>query len=191
MHLFLPVQKSILLPESPQVRPAVFPDAKTTLNKIREALRIKHYAYTTEKTYTEWFQRFHDYLIETKNNNWETDGADGEDVRDFLSHLAIKQRVTASTQNQAFNALLFLFRNVLQVDLTDLNKTVRAKRGPRLPAVLTQKEVLKLFRHLQGRDLLLGQLIYGTGMRLMEIARLRVADIDFAENAFLKSPTLK
>jgi integron integrase len=151
--------------------------------KIREALRIKHYAYSTERTYIGWFQRFYSYLTDIKNIDWETKGADETDVRDFLSHLAIKQRVSSSTQNQAFSALLFLFREVLKIDLHDLSKTVRAKRGPKLPTVLTQNEVRSLLEHLNGRALLLVHILYGTGMRLMEVARLRVQDIDFGINS--------
>ncbi len=161
----------------------VFPDAAAVHQKIREALRIKHYAYSTEKTYRDWFQRFYDYLTGIRKKDWKTGGASEEDVRDFLSHLAIKQNVSSSTQNQAFNALLFLFRHVLRIDLKDLGQTVRAKRGPKLPAVLSAEEVRQLLGHLSGRDLLLVHMIYGTGMRVMEAARLRVNDLDFGANA--------
>ncbi|MEE9910593.1 MAG: integron integrase [Deltaproteobacteria bacterium] len=169
--------------EAPGKSQRIFPDAAAIHQKIREALRIKHYAYSTEKTYTEWFQRFFDYLTGIKNKDWDARGADAEDVRDFLSHLAISQHVSSSTQNQAFNALLFLFRNVLRIDLKDLGQTVRAKRGPKLPTVLSINEVRQLLCHLTGRDLLVVHILYGTGMRLMEAARLRVNDIDFGGNA--------
>ena len=162
-----------------------YPNDQKVREQIREILRIKHYAYSTERTYVDWFKRFHAYLTGVKNRNWETQGADGTDVSDFLSHLAIKQRVSSSTQNQAFNALLFLFREVLKIDLHDLSKTVRAKRGPKLPAVLTQAEVRSLLEHLKDRELLLVHLLYGTGMRLMEVARLRVQDIDFGGNSII------
>ncbi len=180
---FIKKQKPALSPESPQENQVIFPDAATVHQKIREALRIKHYAYSTERTYTDWFQRFYDYVTQNKLKDWETRGADKEDVRDFLSYLAIKQHVSSSTQNQAFNALLFLFRNVLQIDLKDLGQTVRAKRGPKLPVVLSPDEVRQLLSHLSGRNLLLIHILYGTGMRLMEAARLRVNDIDFGSNA--------
>ncbi|HPC86943.1 MAG TPA: site-specific integrase [Smithellaceae bacterium] len=100
--------KVVPTPETQVEKKPVFPDAATVHQKIREALRIKHYAYSTGKTYTGWFQRFYDYLTNIKKKDWETQGADEEDVRDFLSHLAIKQHVSSSTQNQAFNALLFI-----------------------------------------------------------------------------------
>ncbi|KAF0155585.1 MAG: putative transposase [Syntrophaceae bacterium] len=180
---FLSKTKFVSAPETQVENKPVFPDAAAVHQKIWEALRIKHYAYSTEKTYTEWFQRFYNYLTEIKKKDWDTQGADEEDVRDFLSHLAIKQHVSSSTQNQAFSALLFLFRNVLQIDLKDLSQTVRAKRGQKLPVVLAIDEVGQLLSHLSGRDLLLVHIIYGTGMRLMEAARLRVNDIDFSTNA--------
>jgi integron integrase len=105
---------------------------------------------------------------------------DSGDVRDFLSYLALTKRVSSSTQNQAFNALLFLFRDVLKKELSDLSKTVRAKRGQRLPVVLSVEEVKEIFKHVEGTDLLVLQLLYGSGLRLMELARLRVKDIDFS-----------
>jgi len=162
-----------------------FPDLNSVQLKLREALRIKHYALSTEKTYTDWFRRFYDYLKHTRKKNWATEGANQEDVRNFLSYLAIHQRVSASTQNQAFNALLFLFRHVLQIRLGDLDKTVRAKRGAKLPAVLTPDEMRQLLGQVSGRDLLLVHMIYGTGMRLMEAARLRVKDVDFGSNTII------
>ena len=138
-----------------------FADAKKMQEKIREVLRIKHYAYSTERSYVDWFQRFHAYLTDVKSKDWESLGADEADVRDFLSHLAVKQRVLSSTQNQAFNALLFLFREVLKIDLHDLNKTVRAKRGPKLPVVLSETEVRKLLGQVTGRKH--GDALDGTG----------------------------
>ncbi len=182
---FLSGDTSLLSPDTESVAQNEFPDYKETQQKLREALRIKHYAYSTERSYTEWFKRFHTYVTGTKHKDWQKHGVDATDVRDFLSHLAIRQRVSASTQNQAFNALLFLFRTVLKIDLQDLNKTVRAKRGPKLPVVLTQDEVHNLLDQLTGRQLLIVQLLYGTGMRLMEVARLRVQDIDFGLNSIV------
>jgi len=152
---FLSKMKFVPAHKTQEENKCIFPDAAVIHQKIREALRIKHYAYSTEKTYTDWFQRFYDYLTGIKKKDWDAQGADGEDVRDFLSHLAIKQHVSSSTQNQAFNALLFLFRNVLQIDLKDLGQTVRAKRGPKLPVVLSVDEVRQLLSRLSGRDLLL------------------------------------
>jgi integron integrase len=187
IHHFLPASGGAAkLSPNAQIPPEnIFPGDQKVQEKIREILRIKHYAYSTERAYIDWFKRFHAYLTDIKKKDWETQGADEADVRDFLSHLAIKQRVSSSTQNQAFNALLFLFREVLKIDLHDLSKTVRAKRGPKVPVVLTQGEVRSLLDHLKGRDLLLVHILYGTGMRLMEVARLRIQDIDFGINSII------
>ena len=159
-----------------------------TLNKMREAIRIKHYSYKTERSYIDWGKRFYDYVLNIKKKDIKVNDLDSNDVRDFLSHLAIKLRVSSSTQNQAFNALLFLFRQVLKIELSDLKKTVRAKRGPKLPVVLTVEEVQELFKHVEGKSLLILQLLYGSGLRLMELAQLRVKDIDFsADIVFVRS----
>lgn len=183
VHYFLVNNPSALSPDAKTAAGEKCPDIKTVREKILEIMRIKHYAYSTERAYIDWFQRFHAYVTAVKNKDWQTQCVDEADVRDFLSHLAIKQRVASSTQNQAFNALLFLFREVLKIELQDLGKTVRAKRGPKLPAVLTQNEVRSLLDQLKEKDRLLIHLIYGTGMRLMEVARLRVQDIDFDLNS--------
>lgn len=173
IHHFLSNNASALSPDAETAAEEKYPDVKTMQEKIREILRTKHYAYSTERTYIDWFLRFHTYLTGVKNKDWQKQGADETDVRDFLSHLAIKQRVSSSTQNQAFNALLFLFREVLKIDLHDLSKTVRAKRGPKLPAVLTQDEVRNLFQQLKEKDRLLVHVLYGTGMRLMDGVNIR------------------
>ncbi|MDH4233440.1 MAG: integron integrase [Nitrospirota bacterium] len=143
---------------------------------MKRIIRLKHYAYSTERSYLDWAKRFFRYVHETKGNDalFASD-----DIKQYLSHLAIKQRVSASTQNQAFNALLFLFRDVLGQDIGNLGDTVRAKRGTRLPVVLTNDEVKALFSTMSGTGLLIAQVIYGSGLRLMELARLRVMDIDF------------
>ena len=180
---FLSGDTSTLSPNAEAVPGVKLPDYQEVEQKLREIIRIKHYAYSTERSYREWFQRFYTYVTTTKGKDWQKNGVDETDVRDFLSHLAVRQKVSSSTQNQAFNALLFLFREVLTIDLRDLSKTVRAKRGPKLPVVLSQDEVRSLIDQLKGRELLIVQFLYGTGMRLMEVARLRVQDIDFRLNA--------
>ena len=125
-------------------------------------------------------ERFLGYVKEAGRERF--DDLTSEDIRDFLSHLALRKRVSSSTQNQAFNALLFLFRNVLNKETGNLDTTVRAKRGPKLPVVLSVDEIKAVFQHLSGQGLLMGQLLYGAGLRLMELARLRVKDIDFDMN---------
>lgn len=152
------------------------------IDKLRNAIRVKHYSYATERSYIDWAKRFFEYTAKIKNKDIINSRLDEKDVRDYLTYLAIERRVASSTQNQAFNALLFLFRDVLQIELKNLNKTVRAKRGPKLPVVFSPKEIQSLFEQAQGRDLLIVQLLYGSGLRLMELARLRVQDIDFDAN---------
>ena len=146
---------------------------------MREVIRIKHYAYSTEQSYIDWVRKFYDYTSTIKKKNLHSSSFNSDDVRDYLSHLALKKRVSSSTQNQAFNALLFLFRHVLMITLHDLGKTVRAKRGPKLPVVLTVNEVKALLENMEGTSLLMGQMLYGAGLRLTELLRLRVKDIDF------------
>ncbi|HYQ48069.1 MAG TPA: integron integrase, partial [Thermodesulfovibrionales bacterium] len=109
-------------------------------------------------------------------------GITADDFRNFLSHLALKQKVAASTQNQAFNAVLFIFRNVLHKDPESLGDTIRAKRGAKLPVVFSVDEVRRLLEQMTGLNRLMAELLYGSGMRLMEVARLRVQDIDFDAN---------
>jgi len=165
-----------------------FRNISELIRKIRETIRVKHYSYKTEKTYVQWALRFDKYMSALPEEAKAIDQWSSMDVQNFLSRLAIKCRVSSSTQNQAFHALLFLFRDVLRRDLDNLQGTVRAKRGPKLPVVLSMEEVKALFEHIPGKHLLYLQLIYGTGMRLAEFVRLRVKDIDFQGNMiFIRS----
>jgi integron integrase len=175
--------------EAPSCKPPDYDTDSTSIGspimeKMRQALRIKHYAYRTERTYLDRIKEFHYYLRNVKKKELNST-LSSSDVRDFLSHLALKKRVAASTQNQAFNATIFLFRHVLKVDLRDLNKAVRAKRGQRLPVVFTVDEIKELFNHVKGENLLILKLIYGSGLRLMELARMRVKDVDFGANLII------
>lgn len=150
------------------------------LDQMRERIRVKHYSIRTEKVYCEWlkqFIRFHQYRHPVEM------GAPA--VEDFLTDLAVRRKVSASTQNQALAALLFLYREVLQIDLPWLKDVVRAKRPQRLPVVLSVEEVRSVLAGLQGDLWLLCSLLYGTGMRLMEVLRLRVKDVDFARGEIL------
>ena len=157
-------------------------DARNIINDLRNAIRLKHFSYNTERTYVDWAKKFFEYLQREKNENISPDTLNSQDVRDFLNMLAIKQRISSSSQNQAFNALLFLFRNVLNIELKDMDKTVRAKRGLKLPVILSVEEVREILKNIEGNNLLLVKTLYGTGIRLMELARLRVKDIDFGSN---------
>ena len=151
------------------------------LTEAKRLIRLKHYSYSTEKTYLQWIKRFLDYARQTGRK--ESVAALGtDDCKNFLSHLALQEKVSASTQNQAFNAILFLFRHVLCKDMGNMAETVRAKRGQKLPVVFSVEEVKRLLACLNGRDLLIAGLLYGSGLRLMELARLRVKDIDMDLN---------
>jgi integron integrase len=152
-------------------------DEGRLLAEMRRLLRIKHYSYRTETAYLDWGGRFFTYARGTSSDPCAALTSDL--LRDYLSHLAVNKRVSASTQNQAFNALLFLFRDVLGRNMGDLSSTVRAKRGKKLPVVLSVEEVKSLLGHLSGTALLIARLLYGAGLRIMEAARLRVLDIDF------------
>jgi integron integrase len=149
-------------------RPRLFDD-------VRRRLRLKHYSLATERIYLQWMRRF--ILANGKRHPRELGGAE---VERFLSALATEGDVAASTQNQALSALLFLYREVLRIDLPWMENVVRAKRPRRVPTVLSQEEVRRLLAAMDGRPWLLASLLYGTGMRLMECLRLRVKDVDFA-----------
>ena len=154
-------------------------DPASAIKALSNAIRLKHYSYKTERTYVNWAKSFFEYLVDVKKRDIKKSGLASDDVRDYLSFLALRKRVSSSTQNQAFNALLFLFREVLKIALDSIGDSVRAKRGPKLPVVLTPDEVKEIFKHVSGKDKLILQLLYGTGVRIAELACLRVKDIDF------------
>ncbi|HEV7268999.1 integron integrase [Pseudoxanthomonas sp.] len=137
-------------------------------------MRVAHYSLRTERAYLGWIRRF---LLAHPGRDPRELGA--VHVEAFLTGLAVEGRVAASTQNQALAAILFLYRDVLGVKLAWMDDVVRAKRPLRLPTVLSQSEVRALLVHMEGRMAVLAQLLYGTGMRLMEGVRLRVKDVDF------------
>lgn len=146
------------------------------LDQVRAALRRKHYSYRTETSYVGWIKRF--ILFHGKRHPRTLSA---EEIVAFLSYLAVKEQVAASTQNQALSALLFLYRDVLNVDVELALHAVRAKRPKRLPTVLTKDEVAAVLAHLSGPYHLMAQLLYGSGLRLMECLRLRVKDIDVTQ----------
>ena len=147
------------------------------LDRVREALRARHYSRKTEKAYVAWIRRF--ILFHGKRHPRDMGAAD---VTRYLSSLATAGRVAASTQNQALSALLFLYREVLHVEMPWLDDIVRARRPVRLPEVLTRDEVRAIIRQLHGNPRLMAILLYGSGLRLLECARLRVKDLDLARH---------
>ena len=150
------------------------------LTRLRDHLRTRHYSIRTEAAYTDWAKRF--ILFHDKRHPQDMGGAE---VEEFLTHLAVDRQVSASTQNQAKAALLYLYKQVLGVDLPWLDDVVQAKTPKRLPVVLTASEVRALLLHMQGTTGLIAQLLYGTGMRLLEALRLRVKDVEFARREIL------
>jgi len=153
---------------------------KQTLEEAKDAIRLRHFSLSTEKTYLGWIARFKTFLKDRDPNSLEAN-----DMKNYLTHLARFGRVSASTQNQAFNALLFLYRNILHKEVDDLTSVPRAKRKMNLPTVLSRDEVKSLLSHLNGVYLLMAQLMYGCGLRLMECLRLRIKDIDFENNLLM------
>ncbi len=147
---------------------------KKLLDRVRDVMRVKHYSLRTEVTYCDWIERF----IRFHGKRHPSDMREAE-VAKFLTHLAVNGNVAASTQNQALSALLFLYKQVLEQDIGWLESVERAKKPVRLPVVLTNDEVHKIFAHLQGAPRLMAGLLYGSGLRLMECVRLRVKDVDF------------
>ena len=150
-------------------------NAPKLLDLLRDGLRLKHYSIRTETQYVQWVRRF--ILFHGKRHPQEM-GA--KEVEAFLTHLAVEGRVAAATQNQALSALLFLYRELLHINLPWLDEVVRAKRPARLPVVLTREEVQAVLGRTEGTYGLMLRLLYGTGMRLMECVRLRVKDVDFS-----------
>jgi integron integrase len=150
------------------------------LNSVREAIRLRHYSIRTEQAYVDWIKRF----IRFHGRKHPKDMGEA-DVVAFLTHLAVAGKVAASTQNQALNALVFLYKVVLDRPLDNIKGAVRAKKPQKLPVVLTQGEIRQLLKHLDGIHWLAACLMYGSGLRLMETVRLRVQDIDFPHRAIL------
>lgn len=142
--------------------------------QLREALRSRHYSRRTEQTYCLWVRRF----IYFHDLRHPAEMAEPE-INAFLTHLALKKKVSASTQNQALCALLFLYRHVLECEIGHLGDVIRARKPKRLPVVMTREEVQVVLRRLSGDKWLVASLMYGAGLRLMESLRLRIQVIDF------------
>lgn len=144
------------------------------LDQVRQKIRIKHYSIRTEQAYVDWIRR---YILYHQKRHPQDMGK--PEIEQFLTHLAVERNVAASTQNQALSAILFLYKEVLQQDIGWLDGMEHAKRPARLPVVLTATEVRAVLAYLDGRHRLMANLLYGSGLRLMECVRLRVKDLDF------------
>jgi len=155
-------------------------DKPRLLDRLRAALRARHYSLRTEEAYVAWVRRY--VLFHGKRHPDEMGEAE---INAFLTNLAVEKKVAASTQNQALSALLFLYRDVLGKSVDSLGDVVRARRPARLPVVLTSAEVKAVLSRLDGTPRLVATLLYGSGLRLMEGLRLRVKDVDFALNQIL------
>ena len=147
------------------------------LDKVREKIRVKHYSIRTEEAYTYWIKKFIYF-----NNKRHPSEMGEREIEAFLTHLAVRENVSPSTQNQALNALVFLYRQVLGQELDETIDAVRSNKPRKLPTVLTREEVMALLSAMSGINQLMAKLIYGSGLRLMECARLRVKDLDLGYN---------
>lgn len=147
------------------------------LDQVRARLRLRHYSLCTERAYVGWIRRF--ILASGKRHPKDLGVAE---VEGFVSTLATHGQVAAGTRNQALSALLFLYREVLSIDLPWMETMVRAKRPQRVPVVLSRDEVTRSLAMMDGTTALMASLLYGSGMRLMECVRLRVKDVDFELN---------
>ena len=153
-------------------------DARTMWKELHQIgiriIRIKHYSRATEKSYVGWWRRYYSFHKGVDPHTFDT-----SHFKNFLTHLALEKNVSPSTQNQALNAILFLYRHCLQKDPGDLSQSLRAKPKKRVPTVLTADEISMIFSHMEGTPLLMAQIIYGGGLRNNECHNLRIKDIDF------------
>lgn len=159
---------------------ATTPKPPRLMDQLREAMRSRHYAKRTEATYCQWVLRY----IRFHRLRHPKEMSESE-VNAFLSHLAVDGRVSSSTQNQALAAILFLYRQVLGIELGELREVIRAKLPQRLPVVLSRDEVRDVLAHLTGDRWLIASLLYGAGLRLLECLRLRIKDIEFDRNQLM------
>ena len=148
---------------------------KKLLDRVRDILRLKHYSIRTEEAYVGWITR---YILFHGKRHPKDMGV--PEIEGFLSHLAVEGNVSASTQNQAFNAILFLYRQVLEISLEgERINAIRARKKQNIPVVLTKDEVKRIITLMTGKCQVMAKILYGSGLRLMECVRLRVHDLDF------------
>ena len=156
------------------------PQPLKLLGQVSAKMRVKHYSLRTEKSYVDWIKR---YILHFNKVHPKELGA--EHVEIFLTYLAVQRNVSASTQNQAKSALLYLYKEVLGIELPWLDKVTQAKAPQRMPVVLTQAEVQAVLSRMDGTMWLIASLLYGSGLRIMEALRLRIKDVDFAQREIL------
>ena len=144
------------------------------LDNVRNVIRCKHYSIRTEYSYAEWIKRYIYF-----HNKQHPENLNERHISEFLTHLAVDKKVASSTQNQALCALVFLYREVLKKEVGEFKNLIRAKRPVKLPVVFTREEVRQVLLQLDGITWLMGQVLYGAGLRVMECVRLRVKDVDF------------
>jgi integron integrase len=177
----IPVGRTFSLVRDRGIEYSAFGHQKVRLlDQMRQALRSHHYNRRTEQTYCLWVRRF----VQFHSLRHPAEMGEPE-INAFLTHLAVKKKVSASTQNQALSALLFLYRHVLGREVGDLGDIIRARKPQRLPVVMAREEVKAVLGCLEGDKWLMASLMYGSGLRLMECLRLRVQDIDFARGEIL------
>jgi len=167
--------------KQPVVRNTHHPDAQDWISarkNMLEMLRLRHRSYQTEKSYLRWLDSFARFLKNRPHQNLTE-----QDLRSFLTYLAVEKRISVSTQNQAFNALLFFYRNVLEKDIENMEDTIRSKIPTRLPVVMTKEEIRMVISRLGHPMKLMASLIYGGGLRLNECLSLRVKDVDFSRSS--------
>ena len=156
------------------------PKGKKLLEQVSDVIRIKHYSQRTEKTYSDWIRR---YIIFHKKRHPKDMGT--EEIQAFISHLATERHLSASSQNQALSAIIFLYRYVLKKEIDLPSDLIRAEKSKTLPTVLTQQEALAVINNTAGLPQLMAKILYGSGLRLMECLRLRVKDIDFGNHTII------
>ena len=143
---------------------------------MKDIMRLKHYSIHTERSYCDWIKRYIQYHRMTSRDDLK----DGEGkIEQFLTHLAVKSGVAPSTQNQAMNALVFLYKKVLKVSLKEEINAIRAQKKTNIPVVMTREEVRQTINYIEGAPQLIVKLLYGSGIRIMEAVRLRIKDIDY------------
>ncbi len=153
---------------------------KAVADEMIRMIRLRHLSRRTETTYMGWIRSYYRFLKGKSPHQLNQ-----TDVKDYLTHLAADRKVAAATQNQAFNAVLFLYRHILSIEIDTLDDVVRAKQNRRLPVVLTQEEIGKLFQYIRGTNLLMAKTIYGGGLRLRECLNLRIKDVDFKRHRLI------